>query len=259
MIKQPTLDAYRRDLERALEDKLDDARRACTEMILQFTGAGQFDGSGMRLQGEIIARKNLQDSMDVALLKRRRAFNILPGDSEILISSTRELMIDHIDNLLTSLIPKLYPRGGDVSGPYENLRHNLIDQMERLFDSDELGFYASDASTTNNTVNVGSGAVIGNVQLAGDGAQQHGTATINIGAIQKALEEFERALDADTEISAEDKGAIRAEIDTIRPQLRKQQPNPVILREVLKSLRSIVEASASGVLASLAMKLFGGG
>ena len=259
MIKQPTLDAYRRDLERDLEKKLNDAGRACSEMILQFAGAGQSGGSGMRLQGEDIAKENLTQSMDVALLKCKRALNILPNISESLITATRELMIVYIDNLLTTVIPRIYPRGGDVSEPFQKLRQDLIEQMEGIFDSYEHGFYTPESSMTSNTVHVGSGAVIGNVQLAGDGAQQHGTATINIGAIQKALEEFERALDADTEISAEDKGAIRAEIDTIRPQLRKQQPNPVILREVLKSLRSIVEASASGVLASLAMKLFGGG
>ena len=259
MIKQPTLDAYRRDLERDLERKLNDAGRACSEMTLQFTGAGQFGGSGMRLQGEIIAKENLTQSMGVALLKCKRALNILPNSSESLISATRELMIVYIDNLLTTVIPRIYPRGGDVSGPFQKLHQDLIEQMEGIFDSYEHGFYIPESSMTSNTVHVGSGAVIGNMQLAGDGAQQHGTATINIGAIQKALEEFERALDADTEISAEDKGAIRAEIDTIRPQLRKQQPSPVILREVLKSLRSIVEASASGVLASLAMKLFGGG
>lgn len=104
-----------------------------------------------------------------------------------------------------------------------------------------------EVSVTSNTVNVGDGATIGNIQQAGNHAHQQGAAAIDISAIGQALDAFERAA-ANATLSEEVRAAIRAEAETIRPQLSKQTPSALIVREGFKSLRSIVEGVAAGAL-----------
>lgn len=100
---------------------------------------------------------------------------------------------------------------------------------------------------TNNTVNIGDGATVGSIQQAGANAHQQSAATFDVGSIQQALDQFERVA-VDPTISEEVRAAICAEIETIRPQLKKATPSAVIVREGLKSLRNIVEGVAGGLL-----------
>lgn len=104
-----------------------------------------------------------------------------------------------------------------------------------------------EVSMTNNTVNIGDGATVGSIQQAGDRAHQQSATTIDVSSIQQALDQFERAAE-DAAISEEVRSAIRAEIESIRPQLRKPTPSAVIVREGLKTLRNIIEGAAAGAL-----------
>lgn len=104
-----------------------------------------------------------------------------------------------------------------------------------------------EVSVTSNTVNVGDGATVGSIQQAGNHAHQQSANTLDIGSIQQALDAFDRAA-AEVDLSEQARAAIRAEIETIRPQLSKPAPSAVIVRESLKSLRNIVEEVAAGAL-----------
>ena len=104
-----------------------------------------------------------------------------------------------------------------------------------------------ETSVTNNNVN-NYGGTVGSVQQGGDGAQQVVT-TFDVAAMRQALDAFEQAT-ASVELPAELRQAIAAEVDTLRPQLKKPTPSEVIVRESFKTLRSLVEGVAAGTLTS---------
>jgi hypothetical protein len=100
-------------------------------------------------------------------------------------------------------------------------------------------------AVTNNNVTL-TNSMAGNIQQAGDFAQQDARA-FDGAALQQALSVFEREV-GEVEISDEARAAIKAEVDTIRPQLGKREPSSVIVRESLKTLRNLVEGLAAGAL-----------
>lgn len=101
-------------------------------------------------------------------------------------------------------------------------------------------------TAVNNSVNL-TNSTVGSIQQAGSHAHQQSDNTLDIGSIQQALDAFDRAA-AEADLSEQERAAIRAEIETIRPQLGKPAPSAVIVREGLKSLRNIVEGVAAGAL-----------
>ena len=104
---------------------------------------------------------------------------------------------------------------------------------------------------TNNIVSV-QNSVVGTVQQAGDMASQHSETSVSVEALASALEAFAR-FTGDARISDATRAAVFAEIDTLRPQLAKPSPNPVIVKEALKSLRSVAEGVVGGVLVEALM------
>lgn len=103
-----------------------------------------------------------------------------------------------------------------------------------------------ETSVTNNNVTVNNSNGV-SVQQAGDGAQQYSASSFDAGAMWEALDGFERAVLA-AELSQEVRDAIAAEVETIRPQIKKANPSAVILKESLKTLRTVVESAAAGAL-----------
>ena len=101
-------------------------------------------------------------------------------------------------------------------------------------------------SVTNNNLTV-SNSTVGNIQQAGDHAYQQGTSAMSIDATRQALDAFDHAV-FQADLSEQIKDALRAEIETIRPQLKKDTPNATILRESLKTLRNVVEGIAAGAV-----------
>lgn len=83
------------------------------------------------------------------------------------------------------------------------------------------------------------------LQQGGSGAQQH--AEVEAGSLAEALESFAKAV-ADAQLSDTQRAQLMAEVDTIRPQLAKQEPNGNILRESFKTLRNVAEGIAAGLL-----------
>ena len=106
---------------------------------------------------------------------------------------------------------------------------------------------------TNNTVNI-HGSNMGSIQQAGEGSTQQSTVNFNAGAISVALEDFISALQT-SDVETHIKDAAMAEVETIRPQLKKSQPNTNIVKEALHSLRNVLEGVAAGVLSAKLLAL----
>jgi hypothetical protein len=82
------------------------------------------------------------------------------------------------------------------------------------------------------------------------GSNQQQTVSMPDAAATKALmEEFRRAL-AELPLGANHAAEADAEISTIDAQLRSTKPKPAIIRESLKTLRSLLEGVASNVVAA---------
>jgi hypothetical protein len=102
------------------------------------------------------------------------------------------------------------------------------------------------SSVTNNTVNVHE-STIGSIQQAGDGSAQTASSEFNMAAASEALEAFAMELER-AQLSGDVRNAVRLELETIRPQLKKSAPNKTILNEGLRSVRTILEGVASAAL-----------
>jgi hypothetical protein len=86
------------------------------------------------------------------------------------------------------------------------------------------------------------------IQQGTTGSNQTASVTINFVAVRNALDNLEMILSkhpAPPETAAE----IEPEIQTIQAQLAKRMPSVTILREAGRSLRSISEGVAGGLLA----------
>lgn len=103
-----------------------------------------------------------------------------------------------------------------------------------------------ETSVTNNNVTLNNSQA-GSIQQAGDGAQQSAMSAFDGGTLRDALDTFAKAT-ADAELANDVREAIATEVETLRPQLRKDRPSAVIVRESLSTLRNIVEGVASGAL-----------
>jgi hypothetical protein len=71
--------------------------------------------------------------------------------------------------------------------------------------------------------------------------------TLNIEAVTNALTTFESAISMSS-LSANTISDLMADVQTIRAQLNKPSPSRSILREASKSLRSVLEGVAGGML-----------
>ena len=105
------------------------------------------------------------------------------------------------------------------------------------------------APTANNVHNVVTvhGDILGGIQQAGHGAQQQSTTTFDGSQVGQALEAFAAALKA-AQLSDEVRQELEAEIDTIRPQLRKASPNWVIVRTAGAAILGLVTGVGANLL-----------
>jgi hypothetical protein len=139
----------------------------------------------------------------------------------------------------------------------ERAKDGLVKEIHVAMDGDlkdwEAGVWhprsqPQGVSVTNNNAHFHNSPVQ-TFQQAGDHSTQTATATLNVQAIQASLEQFVRELEK-ADLPEAIKDEVMAEVDTIRPQLKKAAPNAMIMREAGTSLRTILENTAAGVLAN---------
>lgn len=96
---------------------------------------------------------------------------------------------------------------------------------------------------------------MGTVQVGTGNAVQHVMVNIDRAAIAGTIAIVERELQI-AELPHDPKSAIQAEIDTVKAQLSKAEPNRTILREAGKTLRNVAEGIAGGILTAPATQAF---
>ena len=89
----------------------------------------------------------------------------------------------------------------------------------------------------------------GAIQQGTTGSTQNVTIKIDLQAAQDAIAQAEEALKSET-ANPEILASISADLDTIKAQLRKPEPSTSVLVEAGRSLRTIAEGAAAGVLGS---------
>lgn len=103
---------------------------------------------------------------------------------------------------------------------------------------------AAVSKTTNNNLSV-QGNLSGVVQQGGAGSSQSANLTIDVAKVGNALEQLAASIDDLADLALKEE--LRAEIDTIRPQLRKGSPN----WEIVRTASSAIKALTLGVSGNL--------
>jgi hypothetical protein len=131
-----------------------------------------------------------------------------------------------------------------IDGHFEKLAELMRTQI-RQFD---IGWAGGADSAAGGIYNAGT--IIGGVQQHSPGATMSVNVSINFAEAQRAAEELANALAAvPQEVPIID---MRADVDTVRAQLGKSTPSPIVLREAGSTLRSLGEGVAAGLLTPVA-------
>ena len=88
----------------------------------------------------------------------------------------------------------------------------------------------------------------GAIQQGTTGSTQNVSTTINLGDVRAAFAQLNDALKS-AELPTPADSEMRADLDTIKPQLNKEAPSTTILQEAGRSLRTSSEGLAANVLA----------
>ena len=91
-------------------------------------------------------------------------------------------------------------------------------------------------------------AITGGVQQGTVGSTQSNIVEISVGDVNQALERLV------TELAATGRGevvqSIQADVETLRAQLSKPEPNRTILREAASSVKNVIEGALGGVIST---------
>lgn len=166
-------------------------------------------------------------------------------------AAARDILSRHLHHVIQSMvIPELAYRSaakaGVGSGAIEALLELVRQKLRSRAHLIELGVQAKPAVQSVITNTVTAGTVLGSVLQGGTGASQSATVTINVAAIAEALGELKAQLPLELQ------SAIAPDADTIKAQLAKVEPSRTILQEAGKSIRTIVEGAAGGLLGNAA-------
>ena len=187
----------------------------------------------------------------------------LPGDKSI----WREIMLPFIDTHVngyvdrlvhTSRLDALTTISPAVEAEVDKLLERCRERVRGEFDDMGAGLWSpslwdgnsdktpalSPSTTINNEFN---GAFHGVLQQAGSGALQQVNITTDARALEAALNALVAAIEG-VAVSAQQRTDLMTEIDTMRPQLRKDAPNWTIIQAAAQGLAAISCGVAGNLL-----------
>ena len=188
--------------------------------------------------------------IDVGLGECKRAMRITPIDHNSLRTATEERLTSFVETLKQPLLPNDGSLMGDFRQSVLTLLPKLDEHLQFAMRQFDVGLLdpaePKEPLTMNNSVSIGvmSG---GMVQQGTTHSTQSATDAFNAGDVAKALQIFADALQTE-KLPAKQLADMQADIDTIHVQLAKDQPSKSILQETGKSIRSVVEGLAAGLL-----------
>jgi hypothetical protein len=243
-------DAFDRRVLRHVETASEQLAEAERQVMAEYAARGLLR-SGPRLKRQAQVRN--EHLADLAQWCLSEVLN-LPGNTSMHWN-------EHSHSIRGSLTGFMSASRGSVSSAAAPFGPAVVQAIDAILDKadanalaelDEFGAGVwrprgpSRETAVTNNINV-TNSTVGSIQQAGNNAHQQSANTLDIGSVQQALDAFDMAV-ADAELGEQARAAIRAEVETIRPQLSKPTPSGVIVRESMKTLRNVVEGLAAGAL-----------
>jgi hypothetical protein len=247
MFDKPTINDFlgllRTDTNRSLEL----LGREADALVRQFNANGMYRSGSMVRALLDAAEATFRQRLEAAMVVMRRTVQ----DGELDAREVRDATVQHLQQFPTLIrnasgvdrvVEAVDAAGVDkiVADHFAKLAEHLRFQV-RQFDIGWAGREESEADSFVNT-----GTIIGGVQQRSPGANITVQATINVTAAREAAE----TLAAELIKSPQDVPIIdmRADVDTLRAQLTKSSPSTAVLQEVGRTLRSLGEGVAAGML-----------
>jgi hypothetical protein len=199
----------------------------------------------IRVFGEV--RKEFYSGIEAAFGEQKRAVRKTKLDHQELRQVTVQCLVNFMNEA----------KAITEWSSFRPLAAEAVDQNLRGFDKPfnfkvrqfDVGFFdppEPEIPQVSNSINIGS--MTGSpIQQGSPNATQEVQMTLNIEAVTNALTTFESAISMSS-LSANTISDLMADVQTIRAQLNKPSPSRSILREASKSLRSVLEGVAGGML-----------
>lgn len=217
-----------------------------------------------KIMAEMVASGRLQSGMTLRMLAEALETNLLQFCTEAISHAQMWRSVEGIeeDKLRTRVVEFLrnivaaYPEadyvsyGGKLDGSAGRAVQGLVESAKTKAGI-EIGNFAfgvgeSFSPQTTNVLNAHT--IIGGVQQGTLGSTQSNTVEISYHDLSEAIEKLA------TELVARGLGGvahdIQADVETIKAQLKKPEPNRGILRESAKSMRTIIEGAVGGAIAT---------
>jgi hypothetical protein len=250
-----TIEDFRAWLDLHLDTTVKETLFALNKMRNEAMRAGIYDSGPSALREVEIMEQGLRRGIDLALGKFKHARRVTSLDHAALRRVTQERLNAFLSKVKAPLRPKAGGRRSNhpaIVKLHADALPKLDAHLEfalRQFDVGLLDPTEPDTPLTmNNSISIGvmSGGML---QQATDHSSQSASNSFNVGSAKEALDALTETLKG-AMLPQDTLADIQADIETIRAQLAKATPSPSIVREAARSLRSIVEGIAAGVLTS---------
>lgn len=256
MFETPTVNDHLKQVRYRIEESREGLKKGIAEIQSKFTLASANGGSRMYVSYGEAMKAHFDTTVREVLGELKRSIRVMPKeDPEQLLSYTVQAL-EMYARELRSIAEDLCHRPQYGSAAQEAARQVLVpvaenfgvrlSQMLRQFKVGLLENAEPEALIVNNNLTVGNN-IGGNIQQGTDRSSQSASVAINVGAITAALDKFRQEL-SDPQVPPEVRSMIEPEVATLSAQLQKPSPNPSILSEVGKSIRSVVEGVVAGAL-----------
>jgi hypothetical protein len=249
MFTEPTTNDFLDLIRTLLAKEADEARRAVEQIERDMARTGQ-TGNGIFRTFEVV--RNHFDAGIVAALTRLKR---VAQETKLDRSELRQLAAESLSQFAIEMKATTKPE------QLARFKHPALERVanERLAEFDahlrfafrqfDVGFLdleKPEETVTNNSIKIET-AIGSNIQQASPNANQSLSFTLSVSNIKAALSEFETAMEGMSlpKTTAADVGA---DIQTIRAQLEKPAPSPMILQEAGRSIRNVLEGLTAGLL-----------
>jgi hypothetical protein len=180
---EPTIDDYKRRLDRLLSNELAESGKARAQLSLDGAKHGHFsdNSSGFRLQEDALANARFVAAMEVALTECRRVSDRTTLDPRAVFDATSEAVSLHLDALIALVMPPQNPAfangGVDTSRRASDAYGRLRELQTEVFWEYDHGLFALPGEQGSpiviNVANV-HGSEVRSIQQSGNGSAQRG-------------------------------------------------------------------------------------
>jgi hypothetical protein len=251
MLREPTIEDFADWVQFHLDKAIKSAHEACQAVERRNNAKGLLRSGNNIIECFDAAYGEFDKGVEAALGALRAAMLKGVPDKTLLRETVEKQLRQFVLDMKHASKAPLFREWGlvppKVLNEYEAEFDKKVDFALRHFDVGHLIPQPEVPASISSDIKIEN--MIGSViQQGTTGSNQTASVTINFAAARDALKTLEKTLSehpAPPEAAAE----IEPEIQTIKAQLAKAQPSVAILREAGRSLRSISEGVAGGLLA----------